>query len=99
MPLQLSDLRSDFTLTLGYLNLALNNMALDSSIYVTNLTKLRHLLKTCFDSSSVIYSSDLYKKQKTKLNRKCITKCSLNKTNNKNKTMYAIARRVLNRHD
>ena len=26
--LKLSDLRSDFTLTLGYLNLALNNLAL-----------------------------------------------------------------------
>ena len=29
MPLKLSDLRSDFTLTLGYLNLALNSMALE----------------------------------------------------------------------
>ena len=27
MPLKLSDLRSDFTLTLGYLNLAINNFA------------------------------------------------------------------------
>ena len=30
--LKLSDLRSDFTLTLGYLNLALNNLALDMGI-------------------------------------------------------------------
>ena len=29
MHLKLSDLRSDFKLTLGYLNLALNNMALE----------------------------------------------------------------------
>ena len=48
MPLQLSDLRSDFTLTLGYLNLALNNMALDSSIYVTNLTKYTTSFKNMF---------------------------------------------------
>ena len=32
----------------------------------------------------------------TKSYLKCITKCSLDKTNNRNKTMYAIAWKVLN---
>ena len=34
--------------------------------------------------------------QSTKLNLKCITKCSSDKTNNRNKTMFAITRKVLN---
>ena len=32
----------------------------------------------------------------TKSYLECITKCSLDKTNNRNKTMYAIAGKVLN---
>ena len=36
---------------------------------------IRHFLKLCFDSSTVIFS--------TKLNVKCKTKCSLDKTNNR----------------
>ena len=69
MPLQLSDLSSDFTLTPGYLNLALNNMALDSSIYVTNLTKYTTSFKNMFRQFSCHLQLRFI--QKTKLNRKC----------------------------
>ena len=48
---------------------------LDNSRYVTNWRKYTTFLKPCFDSSTVIFS--------TKLNVKCKTKCSLDKTNNR----------------
>ena len=53
-----------------------------------NLRKWTTLLKTCFDSSSVVE----FKVR----NLKCVTKCWLDKTNNSNGTMKAFTRKVLN---
>ena len=67
---------------------------LDSSRYATNLRKHVAFFKNMF--RQFFSHLQFWFILSTRLNLKCITKCWLDKTNNRNKTMYAITRKVSN---
>ena len=67
---------------------------LDSSRYATNLRKHVAFFKNMF--RQFFSHLQFWFILSTRLNLKCKTKCWLDKTNNRNKTMYAITRKVSN---
>ena len=70
---------------------------LDSSRYATNLRKYITFFKDMF--GKFFCHLQFWFIQSTKLTLKCVTKCWLDKTNNRNRSMNAITRKVSNQHD